>query len=155
MLEATLLFLIKNNRILLAMKKRGFGVNRFNGVGGKKEPGENIEQTMVRETKEEINVTPTKYNKFAEIIFDEFYKGQPTIIKMHVFIASEWLGSPAESDEMKPQWFDIDKIPLDKMWPDDKFWLKLVLDNKKVKAKFKLDKNDKIVNHDLKIIEAF
>ncbi len=45
----TLLFLRKNNHILLAMKKRGFGADRWNGVGGKLEPGETIEQALVRE----------------------------------------------------------------------------------------------------------
>jgi hypothetical protein len=35
--QATLLFLIKDQKILLAMKKRGFGKGRWNGVGGKPE----------------------------------------------------------------------------------------------------------------------
>jgi len=48
----TLLFLIKEDQILLAMKKRGFGMGRFNGVGGKIEPGETIEQAMIRECQE-------------------------------------------------------------------------------------------------------
>jgi hypothetical protein len=28
---------------------------------------------------------------------------------------------------MAPQWFPIDAIPYDKMWPDDRFWLPLLL----------------------------
>jgi hypothetical protein len=35
MIETTLLLLIKNNKIMLALKKRGFGEGKFNGVGGK------------------------------------------------------------------------------------------------------------------------
>jgi hypothetical protein len=30
------------NKILLGYKKRGFGVNKWNGLGGKCEPGESI-----------------------------------------------------------------------------------------------------------------
>jgi hypothetical protein len=28
---------------------------------------------------------------------------------------------------MKPEWFDIEKIPYDKMWDDDIIWLPRVL----------------------------
>ena len=38
----TLVMIMKNNQILLGMKKRGFGVNRWNGFGGKLQPGESI-----------------------------------------------------------------------------------------------------------------
>ncbi len=59
-LETTLLLLRKGNQILLAMKKRGFGAGKFNGVGGKLEENETLEDAMLRETKEEIDVIPTK-----------------------------------------------------------------------------------------------
>jgi 8-oxo-dGTP diphosphatase/2-hydroxy-dATP diphosphatase len=40
----TLIFVtdFKNEKILLGLKKRGFGVNKWNGLGGKVEPGESI-----------------------------------------------------------------------------------------------------------------
>ena len=47
--EATLLFLVKNGQVLLAMKKRGFGAGRWNGVGGKVHAGESVAETAVRE----------------------------------------------------------------------------------------------------------
>ncbi len=56
MKHTTLLFLLKDNHILLAMKKRGFGAGRWNGVGGKIEAGETIVQAAVRECFEEIGV---------------------------------------------------------------------------------------------------
>ena len=58
MRKDTLLFLFDcgNNRILLAMKKRGFGAGKFNGVGGKVVNGESIEEATVREAREEISV---------------------------------------------------------------------------------------------------
>ncbi|HET8669978.1 MAG TPA: NUDIX domain-containing protein, partial [Candidatus Saccharimonadales bacterium] len=46
---------------LLAMKKRGFGINKWNGVGGKVDEDETIEQAAIRECQEEITVTPTTY----------------------------------------------------------------------------------------------
>ena len=54
--EMTLGFLVKDNKVLLAMKKRGFGVGRWNGIGGKLEVNESPESAMKREANEEINI---------------------------------------------------------------------------------------------------
>lgn len=137
--QTTLCILKRENEILLAMKKRGFGVGKYNGVGGKVEPGETPEQAMIRETHEEINVIPTKYENVGYIEFDEYYKGQKENIAFHLYMVYEWEGTPSESDEMNPEWFSIDKIPYDKMLPDDKYWLPLVLEGKKVEAYFNFD----------------
>ncbi len=53
MKDTTLLFLISRSqngidKICLAMKKRGFGVNRWNGAGGKVEMNESIENGAKR-----------------------------------------------------------------------------------------------------------
>ncbi|HAM37373.1 TPA: hypothetical protein DCP42_01480, partial [Patescibacteria group bacterium] len=56
--QSTLCFLIRDDEILLAMKKRGFGKDRWNGVGGKPDGEETILETAIRETQEEIEVTP-------------------------------------------------------------------------------------------------
>ncbi|MBI2175352.1 MAG: NUDIX domain-containing protein, partial [Parcubacteria group bacterium] len=53
---ATLCFLIKDNQVCLAMKKRGFGVGKWNGVGGKVAEGETIVGATSREAGEEIGV---------------------------------------------------------------------------------------------------
>ena len=49
----TLVFLRRENisgstEFLLGMKKRGFGVGRWNGFGGKVEPGETVVQGALR-----------------------------------------------------------------------------------------------------------
>ncbi len=51
--NSTLIFLVKRTdgnitEICLAMKKRGFGMGRWNGVGGKVEKGEAIEDAALR-----------------------------------------------------------------------------------------------------------
>ena len=74
-METTLALLRRENEILFGEKKRGFGKGKFNGVGGKIEQGETVEEAMIRETYEEIGVRPTKFEKVGEITFDEMYKG--------------------------------------------------------------------------------
>lgn len=144
MKQLTLLFLIRENQVLLAMKKRGFGAGRWNGVGGKLDEGETIEQALVRECQEEIEVTPISYRKMAEIIFDEQHQGSKNTLQVHVFTSDIWQGEPAETEEMAPKWFDLNSIPYDDMWPDDPYWLPLILAGQKIRAEFELDANDQI-----------
>lgn len=140
-LETTLCLLIKDSKILLAMKKRGFGSGKYNGVGGKIESGETPEEAMIREAQEEINVTPIEYEKAGLIEFDEYYKGNRQNLVFHLYIAHEWEGTPTETEEMCPRWFDIKDIPYDEMFSDDKYWLPLILEGKKVKAYFEFDED--------------
>lgn len=147
---ATLVFLIKNDNILLAMKKRGFGEGRYNGIGGKVEPGETTEQAIIRETQEEIGVKLLKFEKMANIIYDEFFKSKPEIVQVNVFIATKWSGKPIESEEMSPKWFKINNLPYDQMWSNDSLWIPKVIKGEKITAKFKLDEQDKIISHSIK-----
>jgi len=151
--ETTLLLLRKENQILLAMKKRGFGEGKFNGVGGKVHQNETPEEAMIRETEEEIFVTPIEYEKVGIMEFMETYKGERENLIFHLFVATKWTGEPRESDEMEPKWFDIDKIPYDKMFEDDKYWLPLVLEGKKVNGFFEFDDNFKLLSHKIEVVE--
>lgn len=151
--DVTLCYLInrESSKVILALKKRGFGVGKLNGVGGKLKEGESIEEAMLRETKEEINVELTSYRKVATI---NFYFGgtkpNPDFNqRVHVYIGDEWNGTPSESEEMKPEWFDTDSIPLDMMWDDDKYWLPYVLKGKTVDASFLFGDSNKVI--DMKI----
>jgi 8-oxo-dGTP pyrophosphatase MutT (NUDIX family) len=149
MTEATCLFLQEGDRVLLAMKKRGFGEGKWNGIGGKLDPDETPKQAAIRETQEEILVTPKNLRKAAELTFDEFHNGEPYHVKVHVFTATQWEGEPTETEEMAPQWFPVDQLPLTEMWPDDQYWLEKVLGGALIKGYFKLDKNDQIIQHSI------
>lgn len=148
-LETTLCLLKRNNEILLAMKKRGFGEGKYNGVGGKIENNETPEQAMIRETQEEISVTPIKYEKVGLIEFDEVYKGKKQNLVFHLYMVYEWEGEPFETEEMAPKWFSINEIPFDKMFPDDKYWLPLILEGKKIRAYFDFDENWNLLSKEI------
>jgi len=154
--DATILFLIKKGGgeitdLCLAMKKRSFGVNRWNGVGGKVEPEkETVEEAAIRETQEEINVLAKSLEKVAELTF--YYASNPDWDQLvHVYVVENWDGEPSESEEMKPAWFKVKVIPYDDMWPDDLYWLPEVLKGYFVKATFKFGKDDLIASHTLDI----
>jgi mutator protein MutT len=147
MKDMTLIFLVKDDEVLLAMKKRGFGEGRWNGVGGKLDSGETIEQALIRECQEEIEVTPMAYEQVALLEFDAMFKDERTTLMVHAFLCTEWKGQPIETEEMRPQWFKTSKVPYDKMWQDDKFWLPQVLSGKKLKGTFLFDEQDNLVEH--------
>src|SRR5687767_7036372 len=113
--QATLVFLVKDNQILLAMKKRGFAEGKWNGVGGKKNDNETIDEAARRETFEEIGVKVTKLNKVASLNF--YFLEKPEWEQQVIaYLVNNWGGDPKESEEMAPRWFDINKIPYKEMW---------------------------------------
>lgn len=142
-----LCLLVKDDKVLLAMKKRGFGMGKWNGVGGKVQEGETIEVAAAREVKEEIGVivSLSKIEKAGSIDFH--FKDKPEWDQqMHVFLVKNWQGEPQESEEMAPKWYTQNEIPFDAMWADDKYWLSVVLAGKKVEGKFYFDKEGKNIN---------
>lgn len=136
--QATICLLRKDNEVLLAMKKRGFGAGKWNGVGGKVKEGETAEQAAIRETQEEIGVTLTVLKQMAvlDFHFPDIPAEKDWDQQVVVFMSDKWTGDPIESEEMKPQWYETSEIPYDQMWSDDILWMPKVLSGQKVKAKF-------------------
>lgn len=150
-LETTLLLLKKENQILLAEKKRGFGKGKYNGVGGKLKEKETPEEAMLRETKEEIGIVPLNYHYVGVINFIETVNKEKTNVIMHLYKSEKWIGEIIETEEMRPKWFRTHSIPYDKMFPDDAYWMPYFLKNIDFDAYFEFDENWNIVSK--KIIE--
>lgn len=144
----TLCLIHQPPKILLGMKKRGFGEGRWNGFGGKVQSGETIEKAALRELKEEAGIEARGISKAGVINFE--FRGNPEILEVHIFRGQDFSGEPMESEEMRPKWFNADKIPLDEMWPDDRHWLPLFLAGKKFRGHFLFGASDKILRHSLK-----
>ena len=140
----TLCLVLRENRILLGMKKRGFGAGRWNGFGGKVEAGETIEVAAKRETEEECGIVITEMEKVGIHEF-EFENARGDILEVHVFRVDAWTGEPRETEEMRPQWFTTDAIPYDEMWPDDIHWVPVFLTGKKFRTKFLFGEGDAIL----------
>ncbi|XP_033097491.1 7,8-dihydro-8-oxoguanine triphosphatase-like isoform X2 [Anneissia japonica] len=140
-------------RILLGMKKRGFGEGRWNGFGGKVHIGETIRDGAKREVLEESCLKLDKITQVGRIDFE--FVGDPQILNVHVFQATEYQGEPGETEEMRPQWFGDNEIPFSSMWPDDVMWYPLLLESKQFYGYFKFKGLDDILEHTLKEVEHF
>ncbi|XP_055562717.1 oxidized purine nucleoside triphosphate hydrolase isoform X1 [Falco cherrug] len=147
----TLVLVVQPPRVLLGMKKRGFGAGLWNGFGGKVQPGESIEEAARRELLEESGLTVDTLQKMGQITFE--FVGNPELMDVHIFRADHFHGEPTESDEMRPQWFQLDEVPFKHMWADDIYWFPLVLQKKLFRGYFKFQGQDTILEHTLKEVE--
>ena len=134
----TLCIIYKDGKVLLGLKKTGFGSGRWNGFGGKVEKGETVEEAAKRELKEESNIEALEISKRGILNFE--FQDNPEKLEVHLFYVDKFSGVPEETKEMKPQWFLVEQIPFNEMWSDDKYWMPLLLAGKKFKGSFLFDR---------------
>lgn len=121
-----------NSRVLLGRKKRGIGQGNFNGFGGKieKDKDADVASSALRELREEAGVAPDARGLSRRGVLSFHFLDTPSEVwETHLFTGEGLLSGeePRETDEMEPQWFNIQKVPYDQMWQDDKYWLPSVL----------------------------
>ena len=82
--EATLVFLVRGEEVLLARKTRGIGEGRWNSYGGGIEEGESLECCAVRECKQEskIEIKSADLQKVAEVTFHSFFRARRSSAKL-------------------------------------------------------------------------
>lgn len=134
--RATLCFVVRGDEILLIRKKRGLGAGKVNGPGGRIEPGETPLQCAIRETQEELRITPVDPEWRGELYF-QFVDGYG--LRCDVFTARDCEGDPVETDEAAPLWMPLDAIPFHEMWADDIHWLPGVLAGRNFRGYFDFD----------------
>lgn len=131
----TLCFLIKDDKVLLSEKKKGFGAGFLNGYGGKVKEDETPELAICRELVEEAGVVVEQDNLEKVAVID-FFDGDTYIFECYVYFAKDWKGELTESEEMAtPKWFDRETAPYDRMWKADREWLPLIFSGKKIHGK--------------------
>jgi 8-oxo-dGTP diphosphatase len=136
--KGTLCFVLKDGKILLIEKKRGLGAGKVNGPGGRLEKGETAEQAAIRETQEEVGITPTGVEWAGELRF-QFKDGYS--LHCTVYRASGWSGELVETEEAKPFWSRTDAIPYERMWADDVHWMPKFLAGEKFHGWFEFDQD--------------
>ncbi|HNX36290.1 MAG TPA: 8-oxo-dGTP diphosphatase [Kiritimatiellia bacterium] len=140
---AVLMFIRRGGQVLLIVKKRGLGHGKINAPGGRLEPGETLEQAAVRETQEEVGLTPFNPRGAGRLDF-AFTDGYS--LRCHVFTADAYAGILTETDEADPFWCDEADIPYERMWADDRLWIPLMLEGRRFDAQFVFD-GDRMLWH--------
>lgn len=149
--DYTLVFCRRTNpeteasEVLLGMKKRGFGVGKWNGFGGKLEPNETIEEAAIRELQEESGLLAKELSRIGYLVFK--MNESSKIMRVHVYTARSWEGTEYETEEMRPQWYKESELPFNHMWPDDPYWMPYLLQNKSFVGRFEYEDDDTIIDH--------
>lgn len=142
---ATLVFVMKDDEILLIDKKTGLGKGKVNGPGGKMDPGETPEACAVRECQEELGITVSNLEYCGEHRF-QFVDGYS--IHVWVYRTRDYEGVPVETREARPLWVPVDEIPYEQMWEDDKYWLPMVIAGQRFKSRWIFD-GDTMLDYDI------
>lgn len=146
--RAVIVFVRENAHILLIRKKRGLGSGKINGPGGRLEDGESYLEAAVRETEEEVGITPHDLERAADLSF-VFADGYSLYVE--VFVGSAYSGELIETDEADPFWCPLDAIPYGEMWADDRLWLPHVLEGSHVTGRFVFD-GDRMLSQTLRVV---
>lgn len=123
MRKATVCFLRKDDKVLLALIEYPSGDRKWNGIGGFVEQDETLEVAVIREANEEvgIQINPESLKLHKTIPLNE--------IELKVFSADRWDGEPHIVDlTLKDlKWFEPDEIPYEKLHEGNNEWLPEVL----------------------------
>lgn len=148
--EAVLCFITDRDRILLIHKLRGLGAGKINGPGGRLEVGETYLDAAVRETQEEVGLTPRNLVPVTRLHF-RFLDGYN--LRALVYRAYDYSGALTSTPEADPFWCDIAEIPYDRMWEDDSHWLPRVLSGEYLNTRFTFD-GDRMLDKHIQPVSA-
>lgn len=134
---ATLCYIRKNNQTLMMhriKKENDMHEGKWNGLGGKIDPGESPEDCVIREVEEESGLRIKNPQLKGFLTFPRFSKG----VDWYVFVyeAHEFSGEINESEEGKLQWIDDEDLIKLNLWAGDKYFLQWMKENKFFSAKF-------------------
>lgn len=133
---ATLGYVLSKDRQSVLMVHRNarpsdHAYGKYNGLGGKMEPGEDIAACIVREIAEEAGITVEAMRLRGTLSWPGFGDNREGWFGF-VFIVDEWSGEPAVSNaEGDLEWVPVERVLAGSlpMWEGDRLWLSMVFDD--------------------------
>jgi len=118
MRKAIICFVRRENEVLLLLHEYSWG-HVWGGVSGYIEAGEQVEEAVIREVKEEIHIDIQKENL-------QFLGTQGIFT---IFETYQWTGTPMSMEDgiLSTKWFPITDISYDKMHERSREWLPKLL----------------------------
>jgi len=106
-ISPAIMILITNGKKLLLARKASFPNGRFSALAGFVEPGEMLEDTVIRETREEVGV---------EVKNIRYFGSQPWPFPHSLMVAftAEYAGGEITPDGVEieeARWFELDELP--------------------------------------------
>lgn len=138
-IEATLVYIFEDDKCLMLhrIKKKGdIHKNKWNGLGGKLEPGESPEECAVREIHEESGLKLNSLKFAGHLFFPKFDK-HANDWSVFVFTSDDFDGSILNNPpEGELHWIPIKELLDLNLWEGDKYFLPMVLSGTTFLGKF-------------------
>lgn len=128
---ATLGYVVRDGKVLLVHRSRAGDDHqgKYNGLGGKLEPGEDIVTCLHRELMEEAGITVTNATLRGTISWPGFGSDGSNWFGF-IFLITGFEGEvPQRNDDGPLGWFDVEELPGLPMWDGDRYFLPLVFDD--------------------------
>ncbi|MFC2133423.1 NUDIX domain-containing protein [Bacteroidota bacterium] len=146
---ATLCYVMQNDKTLMLYrnkKENDFHEGKWNGLGGKFEPGETPEECAVREIKEESGLIVTDPMMKGFITFPLFDGKNDWYVFVFKFDGYE--GELIDSPEGKLEWIPNDKLTELNLWEGDSIFIPWLFEKKFFSAKFNY-KDKKFIDYEV------
>ncbi len=134
---ATLCYVKNNGKTLMLFrnkKEKDYHRGKWNGLGGKFEPGETPEECAAREVREESGLIPKSMKLKGIITFPMFDLQDDWYV--FLFVIDEFEGSLIDSPEGELKWIPDDKLLELNLWEGDKIFLRWLSGERFFSAKF-------------------
>lgn len=101
---------------------------KYNGLGGRLEPGEDVASGLCREIHEESGLTVEAMTLRGTICWPGFGpQGEDRF--GFIFLVDKWTGEPPmENEEGRLEWVPVDALHGLNLWEGDRYWLDMVFD---------------------------
>ena len=129
LLQTTLCYLEKDGCYLMlhrVKKKQDANHDKWIGVGGKFEPGEDALACVLREVREETGLTMHK-PLYRGIV--DFYCDPWPAERMHLFTCTDFSGVMTDCDEGCLEWVEKSAVQDLPIWQGDKIFFRLLAEN--------------------------
>jgi len=134
---ATLIYIRRDGRTLMVhrnKKPNDMHMGKWNGMGGKLEPGESPEECAVREAREETGLELVNPRLVGFITFPAFVDIDDWYV--FLFTATDFSGELIESPEGSLAWIADSELLELNLWDGDRVFLPWVLEGRFFSAKF-------------------
>lgn len=144
---ATLCYIRKENKTLMLYrnkKENDYHEGKWNGLGGKFEPGESPEECAIREVFEESGLKAKSVKMKGFITFPMFDTKEDWYV--FLFVIDDFEGELIDSPEGRLEWIDNDRLTELNLWDGDKIFIPWLFEDKFFSAKFNYD-NGKFIDY--------
>jgi mutator protein MutT len=128
-IEVTAAIIRHEGKILITERPEG---RHLEGLwefpGGKKEPGETLEECVIREIREELGVQIKPY----KLLLSVTHEYETKIVELYPFICSIVNGSPAPLEGQKMRWVDPEELSLYRFPPPDQKIIEILCNGKSI-----------------------